>query len=53
VSTIVNSDSYHPGGVNACMGDGSVRFFKNSVAQNVWWALGTRANGEVTSADQY
>jgi prepilin-type N-terminal cleavage/methylation domain-containing protein/prepilin-type processing-associated H-X9-DG protein len=53
VSTIVNSDSYHPGGVNACMGDGSIRFFKNSVAQNVWWALGTRANGEVTSADQY
>jgi hypothetical protein len=35
------------------MGDGSIRFFKNSVAQNVWWALGTRANGEVTSADQY
>jgi prepilin-type N-terminal cleavage/methylation domain-containing protein/prepilin-type processing-associated H-X9-DG protein len=53
VSTIVNADSYHPGGVNACMGDGSVKFIKNTIAQNIWWALGTRANGEVISADQY
>ena len=35
------------------MGDGSVRFFKNSIAMPVWWALGTRANGEVIGADQY
>jgi prepilin-type processing-associated H-X9-DG protein len=53
VSTLVNSDSYHPGGINACMGDGSVKFIKNTVGQNIWWALGTRANGEVISADQY
>jgi prepilin-type N-terminal cleavage/methylation domain-containing protein/prepilin-type processing-associated H-X9-DG protein len=53
VSTITNADSYHPGGVNVCLADGSIRFVKNSVAQTVWWALGTRANGEVISADQY
>ena len=40
VSSIVNSDGYHPGGVNASMGDGSVRFIKNTVAQNVWWRWG-------------
>jgi prepilin-type processing-associated H-X9-DG protein len=49
----VTSSSNHSGGVNACMGDGSVRFFKNSIAMPVWWALGTRANGEVIGADQY
>jgi len=48
-----NSDSYHPGGVNACMGDGSVKFFKNTVNQRVWWNLGTIAGGEVISSDAY
>jgi prepilin-type processing-associated H-X9-DG protein len=45
--------SFHPGGVNAMMADGSVRFIKNSLAQNIWWALGTRNGGEVISADSY
>jgi prepilin-type processing-associated H-X9-DG protein len=49
----VNASSFHPGGVNVCFGDGSVRFVKNSIAMNVWWAVGTRANGEVVSADAY
>jgi prepilin-type N-terminal cleavage/methylation domain-containing protein/prepilin-type processing-associated H-X9-DG protein len=53
VSTIVNSDSYHSGGINACMGDGSVKFIKNSINQSTWWSLGTRGNGEVISSDQY
>jgi prepilin-type processing-associated H-X9-DG protein len=53
VSTLVNLDSYHAGGVNACMSDGSVKFIKNSINQSTWWSLGTRANGEVISADQY
>jgi prepilin-type N-terminal cleavage/methylation domain-containing protein/prepilin-type processing-associated H-X9-DG protein len=48
-----NSDSYHPGGVNTLFADGSVRFVKDSINQRVWWALGTRANGEVVSADSY
>ncbi len=45
--------SYHPGGVNASFCDGSVRFFKNSIALRVWYALGTRAGGEVISADSF
>ena len=39
--------------MNAAMADGSVRFIKSSIAQNVWWGLGTRNGGEVISADAY
>jgi hypothetical protein len=35
------------------MGDGSVRFVKDSIDIPTWQALGTRAGGEVTSADSY
>jgi prepilin-type N-terminal cleavage/methylation domain-containing protein/prepilin-type processing-associated H-X9-DG protein len=52
-SNYSNSDSYHPGGVNAMMGDGSVKFFKNSINQQTWWALGSIAGGEVISSDSY
>ncbi|QDV38779.1 DUF1559 domain-containing protein [Tautonia plasticadhaerens] len=47
------ASSRHPGGTNVCFADGSVRFIKESVAATVWWALGSRAGGEVVSADQY
>lgn len=43
--------SGHPGGVNGLMADGSVRFFKNSIHPWTWMALGTRAGGELISAD--
>jgi prepilin-type N-terminal cleavage/methylation domain-containing protein/prepilin-type processing-associated H-X9-DG protein len=49
----VGATSFHPGGVNVAMADGSVKFIKNSIAMNIWWALGTRANGETVSADAY
>jgi prepilin-type N-terminal cleavage/methylation domain-containing protein/prepilin-type processing-associated H-X9-DG protein len=45
--------SNHPGGVNACMGDGSVKFIKDTVSYQTWWALGTRMLGEIVSSDQY
>jgi prepilin-type N-terminal cleavage/methylation domain-containing protein/prepilin-type processing-associated H-X9-DG protein len=45
--------SNHPGGVNVCFTDGSVRFIKDSVNLQAWWALGTRDGGEVISADAY
>jgi prepilin-type N-terminal cleavage/methylation domain-containing protein/prepilin-type processing-associated H-X9-DG protein len=45
--------SFHPGGVNLALADGSVRFIKDSVNQTNWWALGTRNGGEVISADAY
>jgi prepilin-type N-terminal cleavage/methylation domain-containing protein/prepilin-type processing-associated H-X9-DG protein len=46
-------NSMHPGGVNICFADGSVRFVKDSVGLQTWWALGTRASGEVVSSDSY
>jgi len=38
--------SYHSGGVNAGMADGSVRFVRDSITLAVWKAAGTRAGGE-------
>ena len=43
----------HPGIVNTLFLDGSVKAIKSTININVWWALGTRANGEVISADSY
>jgi len=51
--TMLNMSSYHPGGANMAMADGSVRFVKSSTAMQVIWALGSKAGGEVISADQY
>jgi prepilin-type N-terminal cleavage/methylation domain-containing protein/prepilin-type processing-associated H-X9-DG protein len=45
--------SRHPGGCNVLMADGSARFLKNSVNQLTVWSLGSRAQGEVISSDQY
>ena len=45
--------SDHPGGVNLLLGDGSVRFIRESINLNVWHALSTprRLEGEVTVGD--
>jgi prepilin-type processing-associated H-X9-DG protein len=51
--TLVGASSYHSGGVNVGFLDGSVKFIKSSIAYNVWWALGTKANGEVIDASSY
>jgi prepilin-type processing-associated H-X9-DG protein len=47
------ASSHHPGGVNVLFCDGSVKFIKSTVNLNTWWALGSRAGGEVISSDQY
>ena len=52
-SNITNVNSNHSGGCNVMMGDGSVKFIKSTISMNIWWALGTRANGEVISSDAY
>lgn len=50
---VVSARSYHSGGVNSLLGDGSVKFMKSSIALPVWRGLGTRNGGEVLSADNY
>ncbi len=45
----VPPSSRHPGGVNVLMGDGSVRFIKESITINTWRALGSRSGKEVLS----
>ncbi len=59
-----SASSFHPGGVNVLMGDGSTRFVKNTISSQsftddqmslpgslagVWQALGTRNGGETVS----
>jgi prepilin-type N-terminal cleavage/methylation domain-containing protein/prepilin-type processing-associated H-X9-DG protein len=41
----------HPGGANVLMGDGSVRFNKQSINLLTWQALSSRAVGEVIRGD--
>ncbi|HEY2786613.1 MAG TPA: DUF1559 domain-containing protein [Fimbriiglobus sp.] len=43
----VAASSYHSGGVNVVMGDGSVRFVRDSIDFVTWQGMGTKAGGEV------
>ena len=49
----ITARSYHPGGVNTLLADGSVRFVKSTINGMTWRALGTVAGGEVISSDSY
>jgi prepilin-type processing-associated H-X9-DG protein len=53
VTDAITASSLHPGGVNVGMCDGSVKFIKNTISYTTWWALGSRALGEVISSDAY
>ncbi|MHC5543180.1 H-X9-DG-CTERM domain-containing protein, partial [Singulisphaera rosea] len=46
-------NSNHPGGINEAYADGSVKFIKDTVNPQAWWALGSRNGSEVVSADSY
>jgi prepilin-type N-terminal cleavage/methylation domain-containing protein/prepilin-type processing-associated H-X9-DG protein len=47
------ASSRHPGGANVATADGSVKFIKSTVNIQSWWGIGTKAGGEVISADAY
>lgn len=42
--------SFHPGGVNACLVDGSVEFVSNDVDRMTWNNLGSISDGEVLAS---
>ena len=45
--------SNHPNGVNVALADGSVRFVRNAINQDVFAALATRNGAELVSAGDY
>jgi prepilin-type N-terminal cleavage/methylation domain-containing protein len=47
------SRSRHAGGVNVLLGDGGVRFIKDSISHPIWIGLNTISNSEVISSDSY
>jgi prepilin-type processing-associated H-X9-DG protein len=49
----VGASSFHPGGVNVGFLDGSVRFIKDGVNPQTWWAIATKAGGEVIDGGSY
>ena len=49
----VAARSFHSGGVNALLGDGSVKNFKSSISINTWRALSSPGGGEVIDASSY
>jgi prepilin-type N-terminal cleavage/methylation domain-containing protein len=50
-ATTAASRSRHPGGVQCVLGDGSVKFVRDSIALQTWQAAATIAGGEVLGAD--
>jgi prepilin-type N-terminal cleavage/methylation domain-containing protein/prepilin-type processing-associated H-X9-DG protein len=52
-TTVVGASSNHSGGVNVGFLDGSVKFVKESVNNQTWWGIATRAGGEVIDASAY
>ncbi|MFQ5733772.1 MAG: DUF1559 domain-containing protein, partial [Planctomycetaceae bacterium] len=46
-STMMSASSFHPGGVQVALTDGSVRFVSQNIAYNIWVAIGTRNGNEV------
>lgn len=43
--------SFHTGGVNCAMGDGSVRFVNNSISQRTWWIVLGSHDGQTAGTD--
>ena len=45
-SNVMAANSMHANSVNTAMADGSVQNFSDTIAPEIWWALGTRKGGE-------
>ena len=53
LGSLIGPASNHSGGVNVLFLDGSVKFIKDTISAQTYYALGTIAGGEVISADSY
>jgi prepilin-type N-terminal cleavage/methylation domain-containing protein/prepilin-type processing-associated H-X9-DG protein len=53
LGSLIGPSSFHSGGVNMLLLDGSVRFIKNSIGAQPYYAQATIAGNEVVSADSY
>jgi prepilin-type N-terminal cleavage/methylation domain-containing protein/prepilin-type processing-associated H-X9-DG protein len=53
LGSLIGPSSNHPGGINVLFLDGSVRFIKDSIAPQPYYALATVAGGEVLDASSY
>ncbi|MGP0063899.1 MAG: DUF1559 domain-containing protein [Isosphaeraceae bacterium] len=53
IGAAITATSNHPGGVNVAFADGSVKFVKDSIDLQTWWALATRAGKEIIGSDAY
>jgi prepilin-type processing-associated H-X9-DG protein len=51
VSNVNGLYSFHPGGVNVLLGDGSVRYLRDSTSPGVLAAMITRNGGEALSSN--
>lgn len=47
---ITTATSYHPGGVNMVLCDGSARFVRETVSEHIWRAVGNRKDGLAINA---
>jgi prepilin-type N-terminal cleavage/methylation domain-containing protein/prepilin-type processing-associated H-X9-DG protein len=45
----ISASSYHSGGVNIGMADGSVRFVADDITFSTWQAMGTRSAGDIVA----
>jgi len=50
---LISTSSNHSGGVNVGLADGSVKFIKNSISLQTWWAVGTRSGSEVIDSSSF
>jgi prepilin-type processing-associated H-X9-DG protein len=46
----ISASSYHTGGVNIGLADGSVRFVRDSIDFSTWQSIGSRAGGETAGS---
>ena len=47
---MITASSNHSGGVNVLFGDGTVRFIKDSINYQAWYAIATKSFGEVVNS---